>query len=369
MVDALRVCVHALDRTGPPLLALSFLRWFRAARPDVRVDVIAFRGGELWDDYVQLCPTRVVLDPHEPWDSGRYSSSRAGVLRDRLASVPEVDVTLLVSVAAGQALPLLPDARSLVTWVVEQGEDLHWIDAPIGLVDRTTRWVAGSEGTRVDLGSRLADGVRIDVAPEFVDMPDRPSEAVVQHCRASLDVHGDERLVVGAGIGTRRKGPDLFVETALEVLRTSDRPARFVWFGGQSDPLFEPLRAEAARPGDDHVRLVGNVTEVVPWIAAADVFLHPARLDAFPLVCLHAASQEVPVVAFADAGGVPEMLGESFVGVPFPDVAGLASCVVDLFDAGRRGVVASAQSRHVRQHFDVRSCAPQLASVLDEVST
>jgi glycosyltransferase involved in cell wall biosynthesis len=36
----------------------------------------------------------------------------------------------------------------------------------------------------------------------------------------------------------------------------------------------------------------------VPWLAAADVMLHPARLDAFPLVCLHAAFAGTPTIRF-----------------------------------------------------------------------
>lgn len=350
-----RIVVHALDRTGPPVLARSFLHWLRAEHPDHEFDVVAFRGGELLDDLVRLCPVRVVLDPEEPWDWRVPDERRVALLADRTRDLPAVDATLLVSVSAGQALPFLgATSEPIVTWGVEQGEDLHR-----GADGRTARWIAGSTGTYDELVARVPAGVEVWMAPEFVERPAPIADDVRRHCRLALGAADDELLVVGAGIATVRKAPDLFLEAALAYERVADAPAaRFVWLGGERDPLFHQVRDESVRLGLERLRFFGGVVDVVPFLAAADVMLHPARLDSFPLVCLHAAAVGTPVVGFSNAGGVPEMFGDAFVGAPFPDIIALTARVRELADPAARARHGEAQRAAVLARYTAEVGGP-----------
>lgn len=353
-----RIVLHALDRTGPPMLALSFLRWISEQRPADRVAVVAFRGGELVDRFVAFGPTIVLLDPGEPWDVHGVVAERAVALQHRAALAGPADVTLLVSVAGAQALRYLPsDGGPVVTWVVEQGADLHWIDDPTGVVAATTRWIAGSAGTADALADRLPAGTPITVCREFVDEPVVSADLV--HFRSSLGVEPDGRLVVGAGIGTARKGVDLFVEVALAARRRGST-ARFAWLGGEHDALYWRARDESRRVGLDDLRWVGTVGDVAPWIAAADVFLHTARLDAFPLVCLTAALVGTPTVAFAGAGGLEEMFGPAFVGARYPDVTALAALVDEVGEQPAAARFAAGQRDAVATRFVTGAAAPAL---------
>jgi glycosyltransferase involved in cell wall biosynthesis len=358
-----RIVVHALDRTGPPMLARAFLRWLRVHHPEHGVDVVAFRGGELLVDLLELAPVRVVLDPEEPWDWTEPDPARIAHLAPRMAGLPPVDATLLVSVAAAQALPFLAPAGSgpVVTWSVEQGEDLHR-----GADDRTARWLAGSRGTHEELVARLPRDTPVWMVPEFVEWPEPPTPLVREHCRRALGVTGDELLVVGAGIATVRKAPDLFLEVALAHQRCGRPvPMRFVWLGGDRDPFFHTVRSESHRLGLDDVRFFGSVVDVVPFLAAADVVLHPARLDSFPLVCLHAAGVGTPVVAFSGVGGVPDMLGDAFCGAAFPDVAGLYRSLIELADGVRREQLGAAQRENVLHRFTAEVGSPVVLEQLE----
>jgi glycosyltransferase involved in cell wall biosynthesis len=358
-----RIVVHALDRTGPPMLARAFLRWLHAHHPEHHIDVVAFRGGELLADLLDLAPVRVVLDPEEPWDWTEPDPARVARLAARLAGLPAADATLLVSVAAAQALPFLDPERSgaMVTWSVEQGEDLH--HAADG---HTDRWLAGSRGTHDELVARLPGNTPVWMAPEFVEWPEPPQPHVREHCRAALGVIGDELLVVGAGIATMRKAPDLFLEVALAHQRCERPvPMRFVWLGGDRDAFFHAVRAESQRLGLDDVRFFGSVVDVVPFLAAADVVLHPARLDSFPLVCLHAAGVGTPVVAFSGVGGVPDMLGDAFCGAPFPDVAALHRSLLELADGSRRAQVGAAQRASVLHRYTADVGSPVVLAELE----
>ncbi len=356
-----RVALHALDRTGPPVLGLTFVRWLRRRRPDVDVDVVAFRGGELAGEATRLAPTTIFLDPDEAWDHADPPPGRCADLARMAAHLGPADATLLVSVAAGHSLPYLPhETDPVVCWAVEQGEDLHWLDGPADLRARTDRWLAGAPGVAEELGGRLAPGTDVYVVPEFVDRV-RPDDAVqVRHCRGALDPTGSELLVVGAGIATHRKGPDLFHETAVAHHRRAGGPTAWAWLGGQRDPLFHRVLEDARRGPVERFRMFGNVEDVVPWLAAADVMLHPARLDAFPLVCLHAAFAGTPVVGFSGAGGLADMFGPAFAGTPYPDVTALAELVETLRDPDARQELAGAQSAWAAERYSTGAAAPRL---------
>lgn len=363
----LRIVVHALDRTGPPMLARAFLRWLTGVRPDLALQVVAVRGGDLVDDLVALGEVTVLLDPHEPWDRLDPDPARVRDLHRRTATLADADLTLLVSVAGAPCLPFLPDTPT-VTWVVERGEDLHWLDAGLGLRERTTRWVAGATGTRAEVEDRL--GLEVHLAPEFVEAPPEPTEhdeVERRRRRATLGAGDGDLLVLGAGIATHRKAPDLFVETALAHGRAHGGPTRFVWLGGERDPLFHPLREAIGALGlASRVRLFGNVTDVDPWLAAADVVLHPARLDAFPLVCLHAAAVGTPVIGFQDVSGLEEMFGDAVAAAAYPDLAALADLVEAQRSEPDRLDLAARQRERVHQRHTSTVGGPVLLAHLDE---
>lgn len=360
-----RLAVHALDRTGPPMLALSFLRWARKHRPDASFDLVAFRGGDLVDSMVELAPVHVVLDPSEMWDHDNPPHHRVTELRERLARLPEPDATLLVSVSACQVLPLLQDDRPVVVWSVEQGEDLHWIDAPLGLADSTRRWLAGPGGTADALGARLPIDTQITVCDEFVDTPRSLSPALVANCRVAQGVGDGDVLVIGAGIGTARKGIDLFMEVAAAAGRRGLDHVYFSWLGGENDELHWRVRAESRRLRISRLRWFGTVTDVDRWLAAADVFLHTARLDAFPLVCLHAAAVGTPVVSFRGAGGTEEMFGDTFLGPQYPDVDGTVDVLEQLTDPLHRAFCGRRQQRVVSARFTSVHAAPSVMAELE----
>lgn len=352
-----RVLVHALDRTGPPMLAAGVVGACLAHRPTWEVDVVAFRGGPLRDELAALVPVHVVLDHHEPWDVAAPPPDREAALRARLATLPEASTHLLVSVAAGQVLPLLPpELGPVVTWVVEVGDDLHWVDEPTGLLERTTAWWVGSAASEADLRRRpTLAAVATELAPEFVADPATLAGEVVAARRRELGAGPDDLLVVGAGIGTWRKGLDLFAEAAALLGGRCPGAVRCHWVGGSDDPLWPLVEADRRHRGLAHLSLEPAVADLAPTFAAADVVLHPARLDAFPLVCVQAASLGTPVVGFSGVGGLPEMLGPGFRGAPYPDVAGLVHEVLALRDPAVRRTVGEQQAHAVGPFLAARA--------------
>ena len=359
-----RVFVHALDRTGPPMLARSLMRWMVEAHPEIKIEIVAFRGGPLAEDLEGLGSVTVVLDDHEPWDAAVLDPLRAGQLRDRLALLDPVSVNLFVSIAAAQVMPLLPtELGPIVTWVVEVGEDFHWFHAPLGLIERTDVFLAGSEASAVELAPLLGPSWPRTVVREFVESPVPISSPRRRQLRSEMGAADDQLLVIGAGIGTSRKGIDLFAEVASLTQARSTAPIVFCWIGGSDDALFPLVAADLGHPELARLRLLPPVDDLGSYLAAADVMVHPARRDAFPLVCVSAAAAETPVVAFASSGGVTELLGDDLAGGVFPETDELASAVIDLSDRQRRNDVGEAQQRRTRSYVASAAAPAFMATV------
>ncbi|MFN8016921.1 MAG: glycosyltransferase [Acidimicrobiales bacterium] len=358
----LRIWVHALDRTGPPVLVRTLLAWLVEVRPDLRLEVLAFRGGEMEGEVASLAPVRVVLDDHEPWEHASPDPARLDELRGRFADLEVAAANLLVSTSAAQALQVVGEVGPIVAWSVEIGEDLHWLDGPVPVRARVDRWLAGSAGTAAELQGRL--GHPVPVAHEFVAGP--AVAASPDEARDAVGVPVDLPLVVGAGIGTHRKGVDLFLEAALAASRLAPE-VQFCWVGGAADPLRPRVADLAERLGLASFHVAPSTPALDDVLAAADAFAHPARVDAFPLVCLHAALVATPVVGFAGCGGLQEMFGPTARLVPYPDVAALADAVVALAIERRSGATGPSQQAHVAARYRVEVAAPALLDALADL--
>ena len=215
--------------------------------PTTRSSWSRFRGGDLLATALERAPSVVALDPLEPWNHDDPDPPRVRAIRDRLASSGPVDITLLVSVAAGQLLPYLPTPGRVVTWVVERGDGPPLVVEPGRPGRSTDRWLAGSRGSATEL-LRCSDrpgGGRARVRRRCHRARPGPRRTLPGPARPI----GRRLVVVGAGIATHRKAPDLFLEVALCRRRRCGSDEPFVWLGGEHDPLFHVVRSESRRLG------------------------------------------------------------------------------------------------------------------------
>ena len=90
---------------------------------------------------------------------------------------------------------------------------------------------------------------------------------------------------------------------------------------------------------------------VVRYYQAADVYLHPAKAENFPLAVLEAMACSLPVVA-SDAGGIPEIVVHGETGYLFEngDPKSLAAAATLLLEDTTllQGMAASGRERIVR---------------------
>jgi glycosyltransferase involved in cell wall biosynthesis len=150
--------------------------------------------------------------------------------------------------------------------------------------------------------------------------------------RKSLNIAKDALIVGSSGFGTWRKGRDLFVQLAFNVIRKyRDGPIHFVWIGGCA------TKTELYRITHDvnyaglagKVHFVDHVSNPLDYYGEFDIFAMISREDPFPLVNLELAALGKPIVCFDNAGGTPEFVGnDADLVVPYLDIDAMADKII-----------------------------------------
>jgi glycosyltransferase involved in cell wall biosynthesis len=147
----------------------------------------------------------------------------------------------------------------------------------------------------------------------------RPDPGRVQALRSRF---GERHLLVCVGaLIDRHKGQRVLLE-AMAYL--DDLSVRVCFVGDGPDR--PRLEAEAADL--PNVTFAGFVENVGDWIAAADLFVYPSRVEGLGSTLLDAMDLGRPIVA-SQAGGIPEVVvdGETGLLVPPGDASALAAAI------------------------------------------
>ncbi|GAB3461711.1 glycosyltransferase family 4 protein [Azotobacter salinestris] len=111
------------------------------------------------------------------------------------------------------------------------------------------------------------------------------------------------------------KGPDLFVELAIELCnRDPQLHAVLLGEGSLRDELQKAIDDAGLR---ERILLPGYRTDLQAWLRALDVLVISSRSEGTPMVLLEAMQAGVPVAAFA-VGGIPDVLEHEATGLLSP---------------------------------------------------
>jgi UDP-glucose:(heptosyl)LPS alpha-1,3-glucosyltransferase len=159
------------------------------------------------------------------------------------------------------------------------------------------RVIANSEMVKdeiVDLYRYPAD--KVDIVRNGVPLDRfRSDPAMREKSRVDLKLKPDEVALLFAGSGWERKGLRFAIE-AMELCR--DRKFRLLVAGRGNERDYKPRRFFTEEP----VRFLGEVADLRPIYAAADIFILPSIYDPFSNACLEALASGLPVITTRDNG-------------------------------------------------------------------
>ena len=375
------VVSHDACRGGAQLVLLEYLAWLKQ-HTAVRLKVLCLAAGEWLPRFQELADTAVMSDLEA---QARQAGDRdvTGQLLNFCGGSPAL--VYGNSVASGRAYatlhrlnaPIVTHVHELETSIARYAAE--WFDDVLAL---SSHFIACSEPVRANLmathgvAPRMVSTVHASIRPRRRRSgPRRTRARVTAHaawaCGRQADRHGlrprnavpqGRRPVHRGGAPPPAAGPTR--PPPLLGRRLSSGRARCrarVW----ADHLAR-LKAADAPP----VTFLGVQNDARPYLRAADVFLVTSREDPFPLVALEAAECGVPIVCFADAGGMPTFVeADAGIVVPFEDVDAMAAAVAALCaDEPRRQALGAQGRRKVLSRFTTDFTAPHLLSVCRTVA-
>jgi glycosyltransferase involved in cell wall biosynthesis len=177
----------------------------------------------------------------------------------------------------------------------------------------------------------LADAIRaagregpMSVLPNGLDpSPDSVSPGERASARTRLGLGRDDLVAVAAGRLSLEKAFDLLIAAFGRVHAGEPRLRLLVAGEGPERPRLE---AAIARAGlQDLVQLLGQVPDIRPILAAADLLVLPSRTEGLPNIVLEGLDAGLPVLATC-VGALPELVHDGVTGwlVPRDDVEALA---------------------------------------------
>lgn len=199
---------------------------------------------------------------------------------------------------------------------------------------------------------------KIDIVRNGVPVEHFQFDAALRNkTRAELKLEPDDLALLFVGTGWERKG----LRLAIDAVEDCDNPKMKLLVAGRSEP---------ARYESSYVSFLGELDDLRPIYAAADIFILPTIYDPFSNACLEALACGLPVIT-TRANGFSEIIEDKIHG-SIVDLAGGANELrqaIELWsDATRRSAARSTITQRAAQ-FDISKNVEQTLVILLQVAT
>ncbi len=166
-----------------------------------------------------------------------------------------------------------------------------------------------------------------------------------------------------------RKGYEVMLRALPAIVRAVPL-AHYVIVGSDDHGYADRLKGLASELKiADRVHIVGFQDPVQPFLAALDLYVHPALMEGFGIAVVEAMAMGKAVVA-TTTGGLPEVVaqGETGLLVPPGDVESLAATVVLLLkDKARREQMGRSGTARAHEHFSLDASVAQVEQLYGEI--
>ena len=359
----LRVLVvgHDAWRNGAQILLLTLLREWKK-RDDVEFRLILLGDGVLRSDFQKICPTMVLTDyPTE--------DLRKEALQEFDEFSP--NVILANTVVSGSVLPTLKRfGVPIVSYIHELQKSIErWAPGKImeTLIANTNHFIAGAKAVGTNLNeTHRVNPDDISTQESFIKTCKNVPITNLDRIRKELGLQPSDKVVLGCGTTDWRKGPDIFAHTAERVLKNVP-DAKFIWIGPPATDEFGHAAYALAR--EPQIRFIGEKENLFDYFLIGNAYFLSSREDPYPLVALEAADAGLPIVCFAEAGGIPDFVTNSCGRtVPLEDIEAAAQALTEILtNRDLSESLGSAARNSVRIKHDAVGSSEQVLSILKQV--
>lgn len=304
LTNTIVVVTHDCHPHGAQFLCLSIAQQLKVN--GISVVILALEGGKLQEDFVKVGKFVNLSDYDEKQLVSLLNDLKAKGVSDAITS----------TVVAGSVVPILKKAGFCVLSLI------HELPGVINDMGQKSNAKAIAEfADKIVFPAKL-------VRDGFCSIANVPEEKIVirnqgllrknpyknrrEEARRAVcekyKIPINSKIVLNVAYMDFRKGPDLFVEIAAEVIKRQ-KDAVFFWVGHSDQELEKKVTARIYELGlADRIIITGFDREPLALYAAASVYALTSREDPFPNVVLESAEVGVPIVAFEGAVGSADFI-------------------------------------------------------------
>ncbi|GAB3994806.1 hypothetical protein GCM10028807_33330 [Spirosoma daeguense] len=348
----------------------------------IQMHLLLGDGGPLLADYQAICPVTIWPTPKRYvvgatadkvlWKLGQWQNfhdRKQKAEQDAIQASLQLDTFDLILVNTVTSSRwfcqlAIPETTPVVTFAHELAISVRIYTKPDELeylLRRTNRLLAVSEATAQYYAQTHGFPADRIVLYTLIDTPalQRNVETARQlpSIYESLSVPTNALIVGGCGNAEWRKGNDLFITLARQVIGRmvdTSQPVHFVWVGVPQGSLRDDLLLDIQKAGlSDYVHLIPPTPDVLRYMSRFDVFVLCSREDPYPLVVFEAGLSSIPVVCFQNAGGSPELIEtDGGFSVPYLDQDAMSARVIELLQqpALRRKLGEQLNEKILQRH-------------------
>lgn len=287
------------------------------------------------------------------------------------------EANMAARLAAGRGLPLItwlvsmeydPESVRAAGWSRASNLYRRLIDGVTARASRT-RFVACSAAVgRMAVERLRAPPAEVEVIYNPVRLEAvRASLAEAEAARAALAIPPDAFVSLSVGRMDPPKAHDLL----LRAFAAAAQPEAWLVLLGRG-PRREALERLADELGvAERVRFVESVPSVAPYLALADLFVFPSRLEGLPVALLEAMCAGLPCLA-SDIPPHVEVVEDGVTGRLFPrdDVGALQAAMERLHaDPEERARLGAAARAYGERRFAIRTIVDQWQDLYERLAS
>ncbi len=178
---------------------------------------------------------------------------------------------------------------------------------------------------------------------------------------------GDILRVGTAGRLVSHKGIDIFIKAAGRIVSRFNHVYFYIAGEGPERGRLEYLRDQLGLR--EKVFFLGNVNQMVPFLAGLDIFVLASRSEGLSIALLEAGCAGLPLIA-GNTGGIPEIVrdGETGMLIPSEDEPALARALRFLIeDPQKRKQLGDGAAADIRRRFSEDDMLKETEKVYERV--
>ncbi|MBX2838306.1 MAG: glycoside hydrolase family 99-like domain-containing protein [Gammaproteobacteria bacterium] len=334
---------HDAYKHGAQMLLMSLAKTY-TRQFGLDVTILLRDSGPLVDDYREVCRTVVLTqlgkDNLEGW--ARHEG---------------FDIAVCNTTVTGDLLPDLTRAGLEVVSLIHELPNLikeHELEGNIPLIAKHAKHTIFPSNIVQDGFNQFVDTWESEevIRPQGLYMPIEYSQKKRDGIRAELGIPSDAKVVLNVGFADLRKGFDLFLQVARQMV--ADRAdVHFVWAGAIDQDMERWVQSDLDAALAKRIHLVGFTKKMVDYYSASDCLFLSSREDPYPSVVLEAMCVGAPVVIFKGATGFDKLISEYGQVVDRNEPAQITRAIVHcLYNDSRAEKLARAEYVDEHCRFD-----------------